>query len=80
MLVYASVYGAATGAFVGLTSVICVDLFGLDKLTNAFGLLLLFQGVASLVGPPIAGLCANVNTQNSSQFSIICYQNSARFP
>lgn len=35
---------------------ILVDLLGMEKLTNAFGLLLLFQGVASLIGPPIAGM------------------------
>ena len=52
---YAFVFGFTTGAYVGLTSVITVDLFGLDKLTNAFGLLLLFQGIASFLGPPLAG-------------------------
>ncbi|XP_015114144.1 monocarboxylate transporter 12 [Diachasma alloeum] len=54
-VIYASVYGFTAGAYVGLTSVILVDLLGLDLLTNAFGLLLLFQGFASLLGPPIAG-------------------------
>lgn len=54
-LVYAFTFGFTTGAYVGLTSVITVDLLGLDKLTNAFGILLLFQGIASFVGPPIAG-------------------------
>ncbi|XP_011306062.1 monocarboxylate transporter 12-B [Fopius arisanus] len=54
-VIYASVYGFTAGAYVGLTSVILVDLLGLDLLTNAFGLLLLFQGLASLLGPPIAG-------------------------
>lgn len=44
-----------TGAYVGLTSVILVDLLGLENLTNAFGLLLLFQGIASIVGPPVGG-------------------------
>lgn len=43
------------GALVGLTSVILVDLLGIEKLTNAFGLLLLFQGIGSFIGPPIAG-------------------------
>lgn len=43
------------GAYISLTSVILVDLVGLDSLTNAFGLMLLFQGIASLVGAPIAG-------------------------
>ncbi|XP_030755202.1 monocarboxylate transporter 12 [Sitophilus oryzae] len=55
LAVYSAVFGFTIGAYVGLTSVILVDLLGLDKLTNAFGLLLLFQGIASLVGPPIAG-------------------------
>lgn len=45
----------SVGALVGLTSVILVDLLGIDKLTNAFGLLLLFQGIGSFIGPPIAG-------------------------
>ncbi|XP_050067930.1 monocarboxylate transporter 12 [Anopheles maculipalpis] len=55
LAVYSAVYGFTIGAYVGLTSVILVDLLGLEKLTNAFGLLLLFQGIASFVGPPIAG-------------------------
>ncbi|RZB39502.1 monocarboxylate transporter 5 [Asbolus verrucosus] len=55
LALYASVFGFTIGAYVGLTSVILVDLLGLEKLTNAFGLLLLYQGIASLIGPPIAG-------------------------
>ncbi|XP_046677004.1 monocarboxylate transporter 12 [Homalodisca vitripennis] len=53
--IYAATFGFMIGAYVGLTSVILVDLLGLNKLTNAFGLLLLFQGIASFLGPPIAG-------------------------
>lgn len=52
---YSAIFGFTIGAYVGLTSVILVDLLGLEKLTNAFGLLLLFQGIASFVGPPLAG-------------------------
>ncbi|XP_060518855.1 monocarboxylate transporter 12 [Cylas formicarius] len=52
---YSVIFGFTIGAYVGLTSVILVDLLGLEKLTNAFGLLLLFQGIASLIGPPLAG-------------------------
>lgn len=33
-----------------------MELLGLEKLTNAFGLLLLFQGVAGIFGSPIAGM------------------------
>jgi len=41
--------------FAALRSILVVDLLGLEKLTNAFGLLLLFQGVAATVGAPLAG-------------------------
>ncbi|XP_065565986.1 monocarboxylate transporter 3-like isoform X2 [Artemia franciscana] len=61
LAVYACVFGATAGAYVGLTSVILVDLLGLEKLTNAFGLLLLFQGIASLIGPPIGGMLFDIS-------------------
>lgn len=41
--------------YISLTSIILVDLLGLEKLTNAFGLLILFRGVAAIVGTPLAG-------------------------
>ena len=44
-----------TAPFVPLTTVFLVDYLGLDRLTNAFGLLSLVRGIASMVGPPIAG-------------------------
>ena len=34
---------------------ITIELLGLEKLTNAFGLLLLPQGIAIMIGAPIAG-------------------------
>jgi MFS-type transporter involved in bile tolerance (Atg22 family) len=39
-----------------LTSIILVDLLGLDKLTNAFGLLIMFRGAAAIFGAPMIGL------------------------
>jgi hypothetical protein len=48
------VYIAA--CFASLRSILIVELMGLDKLTNAFGLLLLFQGIAATIGSPIAGI------------------------
>jgi MCP family monocarboxylic acid transporter-like MFS transporter 14 len=41
--------------YVSLTSVVLVDLLGLERLTSSFGLLLLFQGIATVVGPPLCG-------------------------
>ena len=46
---------AVTAGYISLTSIILVDLLGLDRLTNAFGLLILFRGAAAIVGSPLAG-------------------------
>uniref|UniRef100_A0A8D9EVM3 Monocarboxylate transporter 9 n=1 Tax=Cacopsylla melanoneura TaxID=428564 RepID=A0A8D9EVM3_9HEMI len=68
LAIYSIFFGSMIGAYVGLTSVILVDLLGLDRLTNAFGLLLLFQGIASLVGPPIAGFMFDMTQSYSPAF------------
>lgn len=49
------VYGFTISANYTLVPVIIVNLISLDNFTGAYGLLLLVQGVASLVGPPLAG-------------------------
>ncbi len=51
----ALLFGLAVAAYISLTSVVLVDLLGLDSLTSAFGLLVLFRGVSSVVGSPLAG-------------------------
>ncbi len=43
-------------AFVSLRSILMVELIGLDKLTNAFGLVTMCQGLSAFIGAPIAGL------------------------
>merc|ERR1711971_1531513 len=54
-LVYAVLYGVTSAAYVLLTTLVLADLLGADAFTNAFGLLLLFQGVATFIGPPVVG-------------------------
>lgn len=49
------IYGFTISANYTLIPVIIVNLISLDNFTGAYGLLLLVQGVASLIGPPIAG-------------------------
>jgi len=50
---------AAFGLFVSanyvLTTVILVELVGVDRLTDAVGIVSFAQGIANLVGPPLAG-------------------------
>jgi len=43
------------GGYVSITSLLLVDLLGLEKMTNSFGILIMFQGIATAVGPPLAG-------------------------
>ena len=38
-----------------MTTLVLADLFGPENFSNSFGLLLLFQGVATFAGPPIVG-------------------------
>jgi hypothetical protein len=53
---YCFAFGFLISSYVCLTSVVLVDMIGVDRLTSGFGLLLLVQGIATFVGPPIAGV------------------------
>lgn len=55
LTVMALLFGFFVAAYISLTSIILVDLLGLDNLTSAFGLLTLFRGFSSMIGPPING-------------------------
>ncbi|XP_052125590.1 monocarboxylate transporter 14-like isoform X3 [Frankliniella occidentalis] len=48
-------FGLLIAANYSLTSIILVELISIERFTNAYGLLLLVQGIANLVGPPMAG-------------------------
>lgn len=54
--IFAAIFGICIACFSALRSVIAVELMGLEKLTNAFGFLMLFQGLAAAIGAPIAGV------------------------
>ncbi|XP_020297380.1 monocarboxylate transporter 12 isoform X2 [Pseudomyrmex gracilis] len=80
---YAASFGISISVFASLRSILVVDLLGLEKLTNAFGLLLLFQGVAATVGAPIAGAFMDATGSYDASFylsgslillsAVICY-------
>ena len=42
--------GLFVSAFISLTSIVLVDLLGLDSLTSSFGMLRLCTGIASILG------------------------------
>ncbi|XP_023288004.1 monocarboxylate transporter 3 [Orussus abietinus] len=80
---YAASFGLSISVFASLRSILVVDLMGLEKLTNAFGLLLLFQGVAATVGAPLAGAFMDATGSYDASFylsgslilmsAVICY-------
>lgn len=80
---YSVLFGFSTACFASLRSILIVDLLGLEKLTNAFGILLLFQGVAAALGNPIAGLVKEMTGNYDGPFylagslillsGILCY-------
>ena len=47
---------------------VLVDLLGLDSLTSSFGMLVLCRGIASILGPPLAGLVYDLTEQYNASF------------
>lgn len=62
-LYYQYAYCATFGFFIAsiacLRSMVIVNLYGLDKLTNATGMILMFQGLGSLISTPVASVFKN---------------------
>nr|AKN21511.1 slc16a-16 [Schmidtea mediterranea] len=55
MIVYTLIFGVMAGSYVTMTSIVLVELFGLNDLGLLFGLINICQGVAVFIGPPLAG-------------------------
>ncbi|XP_067136610.1 monocarboxylate transporter 9-like isoform X1 [Centruroides vittatus] len=55
MAIAVSTYGFTVSTNYALTASLLVELISLDNFTNAYGLLLSVQGIATLVGPPFGG-------------------------
>ncbi|XP_058802203.1 uncharacterized protein LOC131670544 [Phymastichus coffea] len=67
-MIMSTLFGFAISGYISLTSIILVDLLGLEKLTNAFGLLILFRGIAAIAGPPLAGNLYDLTNNYDSTF------------
>lgn len=50
-----AMYGVFSGGYIAQKSVIIVDLLGVEKLSSSFGWTTCFQGIGTLIGPPVAG-------------------------
>jgi len=50
----------SAASYIALRSIVIVELLGIQKLTNAFGLSALFQGIACVLGSPLSGGSENL--------------------
>lgn len=66
LAVMSGLFGFFISANYSLCTVILVEYLGLDKLSNAYGLMMLVQGVANLVGPPVAGMYFELSLENNN--------------
>ena len=53
---YCALFGATSGAYLGLMPVITIDLIGLDNFMNYCGFQLFAMGVGRIIGPPLIGV------------------------
>ncbi|XP_067675785.1 monocarboxylate transporter 12-like [Haliotis asinina] len=65
---FAVVFGAFSGVFYGTRNVVLVDVVGVDKLSKAYGILLMSQGLSSILGPPLAGWIYDSTGDYSASF------------
>lgn len=61
LAILAGSFGLFISVNYALSTVILVEFLGLDKLSNAYGLTMLVQGIANLLGPPVAGKILNMS-------------------
>ena len=67
--IYCVFFAIGVACFGALRSIIVVEIFGLEKLTSAFGILLLYMGIAAFVGPSFAGKIDDYFKKNHIVFS-----------
>uniref|UniRef100_A0A915DUG8 Major facilitator superfamily (MFS) profile domain-containing protein n=1 Tax=Ditylenchus dipsaci TaxID=166011 RepID=A0A915DUG8_9BILA len=54
-VIFCAFFGFMVSSYASLTSVVMVDLIGVDRLTNGLGLLFMFHGIACVLGPLVGG-------------------------
>ncbi|GJQ77081.1 hypothetical protein Trydic_g23652 [Trypoxylus dichotomus] len=65
---FSGTYGFSFAIILSLRPILIVELFGLEKLSNSFGILMMFYGMACLMGIPIAGLIYNLTNSYDIPF------------
>lgn len=63
-----AVFGITFGSSFSFTPMITSRLVEMDDFTLAYGLILLVQGIGSLIGPPLAGLIHDITDRYALLF------------
>jgi len=70
LCVYCCVFGSCMAMFIALRSIVTAEMMGVQKLNNAFGLTIFFQGIAGAAGSPLAGTIFDVTGSYMISFMI----------
>ena len=54
-IIYCLIFGVTSGTYISLMSVILIDLIGLERFVQGFGIQLLCIGIGRIIGPPMIG-------------------------
>ena len=57
LAVLAGLFGLFSAANEAMCSIILIEVVGLANLNQAYGVVMMLQGIANLIGPPVAGWC-----------------------
>lgn len=71
MATYSASFGLFIGVYICLTPIVLVDLLGLENLSNSFGLVLLYQGIGAVIGPPMAGAIYDETKDYNNSFYLM---------
>lgn len=55
LVLYVVVLGILDGSYIGLMSIVTLDIVGVHKIASAWGILFFCQSFTYLLGPPAAG-------------------------
>ncbi|KAK6110160.1 Major Facilitator Superfamily protein [Brugia pahangi] len=70
-VVYTIPFAWSVACFSSLRAIICIELLGLEKLSNAFGMMMLSMGIAALIGPPLAALFKDISGNFDLSFYVM---------
>ncbi|XP_030756491.1 monocarboxylate transporter 13 isoform X2 [Sitophilus oryzae] len=54
--IFCSIFGLASGTYVGITAIVMADMLGEERLQSTYGISLFVNGIIQLIGPPLCGL------------------------